>query len=143
MADELISRKALIEQLELLAKHEDSFRQSVILGVVHTIKCAPSVNAVVLPCKVGDTVYGCFPQYSRKVLECKVVKVKMCQFHTGAIRHFVDVEFYIANPYYDDGRLMLHGHQAVVAECFDGWDRVFLTKEEAEKALGERKEENA
>ena len=92
---------------------------------------------VVLPCKVGDWVYGYFPRYSRNILDCKVVKVKACQFHNGTMHHFVDVEFYIENPYFDDGRLMLHGHQAVVAECFGSWDRVFLTREDAERALKE------
>ena len=61
MAD-LISREAVIEQLELLAKYEDSFSQSVILGVVHTIKCAPSVDAVEVvrcgECKNKRTMIG-------------------------------------------------------------------------------------
>lgn len=45
-ADELISRGALIEQLERLAVHEDDWRQSCILGIVHTIAKAPAVDAV-------------------------------------------------------------------------------------------------
>ena len=50
--DELISRGALIEQLELLATHEDDWRQSCILGIVHTISKAPAVDAVeVVRCK--------------------------------------------------------------------------------------------
>lgn len=46
MADDLISRQKIINLLELLARHEDDFRQSVILGVVHTIKHVPAVDAV-------------------------------------------------------------------------------------------------
>ena len=51
MANEkrLIDANALIKGLELLAKHEDSFRQSVILGVVHTVKVRPTVDAVEMP----------------------------------------------------------------------------------------------
>lgn len=45
MAD-LIDRQKIIEQLELLAKYEDPYDRSVVLGVVHTIKCAPAVDAV-------------------------------------------------------------------------------------------------
>lgn len=41
----LIDANALAKDLELLAKHEDSFRQSVILGVVHTVKAQPTVDA--------------------------------------------------------------------------------------------------
>ena len=53
----LIDVNSLIEDLELLAKHEDSLRQSVILGVVHTIKARSTVDAVeVVRCK--DCKYG-------------------------------------------------------------------------------------
>ena len=112
MADELISREAVIEQLELLAKYEDSFRQSVILGVVHTIKCAPSVNAVVLPCKVGDTVYRLLWSHGGK---------KRWNFHIAEQR--------VKN---------LHD----IVDCIEGLNKtVFLTREEAEKAL-EGREDN-
>ena len=51
MANEkrLIDANALVKKLELLANHEDSFRQSVILGVVHTVKAQPTVDALTLP----------------------------------------------------------------------------------------------
>ena len=49
---EYIEREALIERLELLARHEDGFRQSVILGVVHGIKHEPTADVVeVVRCK--------------------------------------------------------------------------------------------
>ena len=52
MMARLIDADALIEDLELLAKHEESFRQSVILGVVHTIKARSTIDAVkVIRCK--------------------------------------------------------------------------------------------
>lgn len=52
MENDLISRSALIEQLERLAVHEDAFRQSCILGIVHTIAQAPAIDAVpVVRCK--------------------------------------------------------------------------------------------
>lgn len=47
-----IDADSLIEDLELLAKHQESFRQSVILGVVHTIKAQSTIDAVeVVRCK--------------------------------------------------------------------------------------------
>lgn len=47
-----IDADSLIEDLELLAKHQESFRQSVILGVVHTIKARSTIDAVkVVRCK--------------------------------------------------------------------------------------------
>ena len=52
----LIDADSLIEDLELLAKHQESFRQSVILGVVHTIKARSTIDAVkVVRC--GDCKY--------------------------------------------------------------------------------------
>ena len=52
MENDLISRSALIDQLERLATHEDAWRQSCILGIVRTIDKAPAVDAVeVVRCK--------------------------------------------------------------------------------------------
>lgn len=42
----LIDADRLIENIELLAKYEDAFRQSVVLGVAQTIRNAPTVDAV-------------------------------------------------------------------------------------------------
>ena len=41
----LIDADSLIEDLEFLAKHEDSFRQSVILGVVHVIESRIEIDS--------------------------------------------------------------------------------------------------
>ena len=47
-----IDADSFIEDLEFLAKHEDSFRQSVILGIVHMVKAQKTINAVeVVRCK--------------------------------------------------------------------------------------------
>lgn len=47
-----IDADSLIEDLELLAKHEESFRQSVILGVIHAVKARSTIDAVpVVRCK--------------------------------------------------------------------------------------------
>ena len=66
MADEkrLIDANSLIEDLELLAKHERGFQQSVILGVVHTVKARRTVDVVEVvrcrDCKVPHNRYtGC------------------------------------------------------------------------------------
>lgn len=59
----LIDANSLIEDLELLAKHEDNFRQSVILGVVHMVKARKTIDAVeVVRCK-----------------DCKYFKTLLCQ----------------------------------------------------------------
>lgn len=39
-----IDADALISELELLARHEDPFRQSIILGVVETIRSIPTID---------------------------------------------------------------------------------------------------
>lgn len=93
------------------------------------------VDAVVLPCKVGDTVYGRFNYYGTEIHECKVAKVKMCQFKDKSLHCFLDVEFDIIDPYFRDGRLMHCGQQAVLGEDYGSWHRAYLTREEAEVAL--------
>ena len=42
--DECIDRKTLINNLELLARHEDRFRRCVILGVVETIRAMKAAD---------------------------------------------------------------------------------------------------
>lgn len=96
-----------------------------------------------LPCKIGDTVYGSFQCYDGKeIRECKVIIFRACQFKADSeCYYFVDVEFNIIDPFYKDGRLMLCRHQAVIGNDYGSWERVFLTKGEAEAALkGEKNE---
>lgn len=51
----LIDADSLIEDLEFLAKHEDSFRQSVILGVVHVIKSRIKIDSM-KDCKILEAM---------------------------------------------------------------------------------------
>ena len=51
----LIDADSLIEDLEFLAKHEDSFRQSVILGVVHVIKSRIEIDSM-KDCKILEAM---------------------------------------------------------------------------------------
>lgn len=55
----LIDANSLIEDLEFLAKHEDSFRQSfrqsVILGVVHMIKSRIKIDSM-KDCKILESM---------------------------------------------------------------------------------------
>lgn len=51
----LIDADSLIEDLEFLAKHEDSFRQSVILGVVHLIKSRIEIDSM-KDCKILEAM---------------------------------------------------------------------------------------
>lgn len=89
-------------------------------------------GVTVLPVQVGDTVYGRFRSYGKEVHQCEVVKVKACQFKDRTVRYFLDLEFYIIDPFFHDGRLMRCGMQAVYGADFGDWYRAYLTKEEAE-----------
>lgn len=51
----LIDADSLIKDLEFLAKHEDSFRQSVILGVVHIIKSRIEIDSM-KDCKILESM---------------------------------------------------------------------------------------
>lgn len=89
-------------------------------------------GVTVLPVQVGDTVYGRFLTYGEEVQQCKVVKSKLCQFKDRTARYFLDLEFDVIDPYFNDGRLMHCGTQAVYGADFGDWCRVYLTREEAE-----------
>ena len=91
-----------------------------------------SHGVTVLPVQVGDTVYGRFSTYGKEVHQCKVVKVKACQLKDRTVRYFLDLEFDIIDPFYQDGRLMRCGMQAIYGEDWGDWYRVYLTREEAE-----------
>ena len=93
-----------------------------------------SNNVTVLPVQVGDTVYGRFPSYGKEVHQCKVVKVKACQFKDRTVRYFLDLEFDTIDPFFRDGRLIRCGMQAIYGADFGDWYRVYLTREEAEAA---------
>lgn len=41
---EYVERETVVNNLELLARHEDRFRQSVILGIVETIRAMEAVD---------------------------------------------------------------------------------------------------
>ena len=77
----LIDADSLIEDLELLAKHEESFRQSVILGVAHTIKARSTIDAV-------------------KVVRCK--DCKRWERHTEVNRDYGGCRRYNSTMRYDD-----------------------------------------
>lgn len=51
----LIDADSLIKDLEFLAKNEDSFRQSVILGVVHVIKSRIEIYSI-KDCKILEAM---------------------------------------------------------------------------------------
>lgn len=69
----LIDADSLIDDLELLAKHEEDFRQSVILGVVHTIKAQRTIDAVkVVRCKDCIHSYGDLCRTYCSYLDCVV-----------------------------------------------------------------------
>lgn len=91
-----------------------------------------SDGVTVLPVQVGDTVYGRFLLYGEEVQQCEVVKSKLCQFKDRTVRYFLDLEFNIIDPYFNDGRLMRCRTQAIYGANFGDWHRVYLTREEAE-----------
>lgn len=124
-------REKLVE-LQLQADIADNISEN---GTQHREFIADLMIAngiTVLPVQVGDTVYGRFLPYGEEVQQCEVVKSKLCQFKDRTVRYFLDLEFNIIDPYFNDGRLMRCGTQAVYGADFGNWYRVYLTREEAE-----------
>ena len=120
MAD-LIDRQALIEDFRHCGASEET-----IEAIVYRINLHPAVDAVVLPCKVGDTVYYLF-QYSDKRLLPFV--------RTAKVR-----KIYCANrkmQFLFDCVLKEVKEEGVIKTFYekDFGKTVFLTREEAEAAI--------
>ena len=132
---------AVKEVLKLYDNHYkgtlDQTIHDIFNAVLRRIRRVPAADVVKLPCKVGDTVYGQIENYGKQIHECKVVKFKVCQFENGSFHYFLDAEFNIIDPFFNDGRQMRCCSQVVFGEDFGSWDRVYLTREEAEAALVE------
>ena len=92
-------------------------------------------GVVVLPCKVGQTVY-CIEH--RTIRECLVKSVKSLTYENETT-FFVEAECEIVSPFYSDGRKIKHGLMAVWEIEWGSWYRAFRTREEAEEALAKMK----
>ena len=92
----MANEKRLIDANELAVTYcdidakynEEPWMLSDILAFLNE---SPTVDAVILPCSVGDTVYGQFGHYGKKIHECKVIKSKVCQFRDRTLHYFLDV----------------------------------------------------
>ena len=120
MADEPISREAAIKLLrgEAVAKYPMSFYMG-LFAAADEISKLPSVNAVVLPCKVGDTVYVLGESVVSEIPVLQII-IDEDECFVCAIGDFRGGCY----PFSAFGKT------------------VFLTREEAEKAL-EGREDNA
>ena len=130
MADDLISREAVMDIL-----HEcggDEMYPPNMVEMRGRMQRLSTVDAVMLPCKIGDTVYV--------IWGVEIVEATVCchrpfiykdrtEFRGNAI-------CIIEDPFFNDGRTMKH--ELFIVFGFDA----FLTHEEAEAALKERREEN-
>lgn len=115
MADELISREAAKEEILAWARCIKNPKYLNAEDAMFVLDNLPTVNAVVLPCKVGDTVYY------KQVLTCQ----KEIVTAIGV----------------DDKGVYICTNCGVYGEHFFGKE-LFFTREEAEAVLKGR-EENA
>lgn len=106
--------RQVAEWLKQLKAYKDAEEQGLLLR---------------LPCKVGDTVYLIFERRIYEGTGVKIVSVRTPSHDYTRI----EIVFEIEDPWYSDGRKMKHGANEILGE------KVFLTKEEAEQALAERK----
>lgn len=118
--------------MDVREKLVELLKQIKYVSVENAANILINNGVTVLPAQVGDTVYGRFPPYGEEVQQCEVVKSKLCQFKDRTVRYFLDLEFNIIDPYFNDGRLMRCSTQAVYGADFGNWYRVYLTREESE-----------
>ena len=89
------------------------------------VENAPTIEAVVLPCKVGNTVWTIL---HKKIHEAKVVCIRPFVFE-DFVEFRGNVEITYADPFYSDGRPLTQELFAVFGKD------TFLTHEEAVAAL--------
>lgn len=137
--NDLISRKALIEDLmnlEVVGGHK-MYRKGcdhTLHGLVpEMINAQPAVDALVLPCKIGDTVWTIIYD---EIPEAKVTCIRPFVFE-DFVEFRGNAVITMADPFYSDGR-------PLTQELFIIFGKdTFLTREEAEAALAERKMKDA
>lgn len=121
MADELISRQALMKKIE---EEYDLNYGEILMNpreFADMVAYSPAIDAVVLPCNVGDEIY-------------RIVKP------SGACKPFIPTLPDKVEPFGICYRNVMGGYSLIPLDEFG--KTVFLTREEAEAAL-ERREENA
>ena len=87
-------------------------------------------GVIVPPCKVGDTVY--FIQ-SKKIYSGKVILIRPF-IHKEYTAFHGNVEYECENPFYNDGRKMIH-QVSVVFQEYGSNTVAYFAREEAEKAM--------
>lgn len=105
------------------------------MAIEHIADFLIANGVVVLPCKVGDTVYVI---YGGKVYECRVSQTRTFQQENGDMTYAGNAIFEVEDLFYRDGRK----EEVNVAVRFypKGTDHdCYNTREEAEKALAKRK----
>lgn len=130
MQPDLISREAL---LDIVGKMPLDWEYGkAVSDIYDIIKAAPSVDAVILPCKLGDPVY--------MIRECSCY---CADVHKKNKRRKCREKVYL-------GERLRTYHCGYVSESKFGLKHLadfgktlFLTREEAEAALAERKMNNA
>lgn len=115
MKDDLISRSALLEKATgVVTYDEGGWDCNVRAVLVDDVLKSPAVDAVVLPCKVGDTVWG----------------IRNYNGVSHPQQGKVDQMYYT-----NDMRL----HIKIKHICIGEWgNKIFLTREEAEAAIKRR-----
>lgn len=121
MRDEYIKKETLISIFEAKADMALGSPKHFFLSMAEMVRKLPAADVIVPPCKVGDTVYRVAKRRGVLcVLPREVVSI------THRLDHLYRLVWEIFSTEYD--RL---------------GKTVFLTREEAEKALAERSNENA
>lgn len=135
MANEkrLISYDALIAHLDSCIEQGKGLFKSVCVAIKCFVAQMPTVDAVVLPCKVGDAVWT--------VVYQKVYKAKVVCIRPFVYKDFVEFRGNVIITYLDPFNL---NGRPIAQEIFAVFGKdTFLTEEEAKAALakmdGERK----
>lgn len=116
--NDLISRKALIAEYDRVHIGPPG-------GARKLMEDAPAVDAVILPCKIGDTVWTIM--YG-EIREAKVTCIRPFVFE-DFVEFRGNAVITMAHPFYSDGRTLTQEPFIIFGKD------TFLTREEAEAAL--------
>lgn len=94
----------------------------------------PKSRYIELPCAVGDTVYRVVTLLNKEIKIVKGIVLEFSRTHEG-VNNDKDRFYFCA-----EGETFIRRQYSIWCESTDFGKTVFLTKEEAEKALAERSE---
>lgn len=132
---DLISRKALLGEFEWLLSVVHQYRKDEVQDSIQRIKNAPAVDAVELPCKIGDVVYSLYHGWRKEdgIVPYQITNLTITQNKKGEWKKKYRAMWLV------DGKTRDWSLDFGFDEI---GKKAFLTREAAEAAINKKEKEN-